>query len=197
MMKLPSAQSVVLLILLFAAFAFSFDRPTPSIKINLDFPGQHDVSGAYATGDQDIKAGFSVSGALLINPMNRIKLGAGASFQTNRVPDIYGLEDVDFAFTPLYGILKFTPVTFENVHPELVGHLGYNFMRGSDLYKENFDLSGWLYGGLGLGFTFNKRIYVDFMYKVHQGKANPVEGSSGSEIDIQYSYFTAGFGFYF
>ena len=160
-----------------------------TVKVGIDFAGDHEVSVLGFTGSEDVDTGVSLSAEFFSKINNNFEIGGGITFQIPRSQkDFQG----DFYFIPLYGAIRVRAET-EKVDPYFIGQLGYNFFDGDNDYAGVIDLEGGLYYGLGGGIIINKHFLIELLYSVNNGSGQAF-GISG---DVEYSKVTLNFGYNF
>lgn len=184
----------LMLLILPALFVFFTSNNTfagGAIKLGVDLPGDHEISGAGLSGTEDVETGFSLSGELFGTIADNIDIGGGITLQLPRSQEDF---DGDFYFIPFYGMIRFRH-TFDKVAPYLIGQLGYNLFFGDSDYKGigifEADLEGGLYYGLGGGVIFSEHFQIELLYSVNNGTAELL----GTDFDIEYSKISFLFGY--
>ena len=164
-----------------------------TVKLGIDFSGDHEVSGYGLSGTEDVDTSVSLSTELFAKISNNLDIGGGISVQIPRSQKDF---EGDFYFIPLYGAIRARFET-ENVAPYFIGQIGYNFFGGDSDYKGygmlEADLEGGLYWGLGGGVIINKHFLIELLYSVNNGTAEVL----GYDFDIEYSKVTLNFGYNF
>jgi len=160
-----------------------------TLKLGVDFDGDHEVSGYGLSGTEQVDTGVSFSGELFTKIGYNLDLGGGITVQIPRSQENF---EGDFYFIPIYGAIR-TRFETGNVAPYFIGQLGYNFFDGDSDYKGYADLEGGLYWGLGGGVIINQHFLIELLYSVNNGTAEVF----GYEFDIEYSKVTLNFGYNF
>ncbi len=180
------------------------------IKVGLDIPGILETTGNYVLGEevfplsgpeQDIETGVTVTWEFF-HPISKVaSLGMGVSYQLPRT--IQGFED-KFNFIPIYGALKWHPLAMKEMTPQLVVHVGYNFLETNSAFKkrnryfgsglnlkELSDLRGGLYWGWGVKIPIARFWEFEVLYSTHKGSAKGDlffhEESEVISLDLDYS----------
>lgn len=198
-MRIGEMKKIIKLVILSAFFVFFTVNTTlaegigGTLKLGIDFEGDHEVSGYGLSGTGDVDTGVSLSGELFAKVSNNLDIGGGITVQIPRSQKDF---EGDFYFIPLYGAIR---ARFEtgNVAPYIIGQVGYNYFDGDSDYKGygiyEADLEGGLYWGLGGGVIINKHFLTELLYSVNNGTAEDF----GYEFDIEYSKVTLNFGYNF
>lgn len=154
-----------------------------AIKLGVDLPGDHEVSGLGLSGTEDVETGFSLSAELFGTVADIVDIGGGITWQLPREQEDF---DGDFYFVPFYGMIRVRH-TFDQVAPYLIGQLGYNLFYGDSDYEGSgifeADLEGGLYYGIGGGIIFREHFLIELLYSVNNGEAEIM----GIDFDIEYS----------
>ncbi len=144
------------------------------IGTGFDILGNHKVKASYQnysnTFNYDVSIGMSPYLEILAES-HSLLYGGGIEYQVHRSVD-FSSSTGKMGFTPLYGVIRFK-MQMQNLKPELIGQLGYNFFTADDDYQGSADLSGGLYYGFGLGLPFDKLI-IQIMYKANSGQIKQI-----------------------
>ncbi len=184
------------------------------IKVGLDIPGILETTGNYVFGEevlplpgpeQDIETGVTLAGEIF-HPISKVaSLGMGVSYQLPRT--IQGFED-KFNFIPIYGALKWHPLAMKEMTPQLVVHVGYNFLEANSAFKmrnryfgnglnlkELSDLRGGLYWGWGVKIPITRFWEFEVLYSAQKGSAKGDFDLYGwpREIPLDLDYSQIGF----
>ncbi|MBN2040254.1 MAG: hypothetical protein JW864_09450 [Spirochaetes bacterium] len=160
------------------------------------FKGGYDMTGnaEIENVESDIESSYCVSFEFLSMMGQGFGLGVGAIYQFARGIDESGLENSEFQFIPLYGLIKFfIPTTY--LAPFGILHVGYNFFLGNDEFKGDSDLEGGLYWGVGGGIMLSNGLQFELLYSVDNGKI--INDDSDAEMDVKYTKITLSAGFNF
>ncbi len=182
------------------------------IKMGLDVSGIFKTPIYYVANDgvsvlsgfeQDVETGVTLT-CEIFHPISKVaSLGMGMSYQLPRT--IQGFED-KFNFIPIYGALKWYPLEMKEMTPQLVVHIGYNFVEtnlafktrrrdfGNGLNLERLsELRGGLYWGWGVRIPIARFWEFEVLYSTQKGSAKGYfdrylhEESEVIPLDLDYS----------
>lgn len=184
---------VVIVISLISAVQTGVFAKEHLLNLGLDFSGTHERSADGVSLKDDTETGLSVGYELLDRSSNGIQWGIGGEFGLPReLEDYYG----KFRFVPIYGVLN-VPLSDSDLHPYLVGRLGYNLFYADSTYKDGADLDGGLYYAVGIGIKPTDDIRVQLLYSINNGETTDYYGYFRSTEDIKYSKLSLIAGFTF
>ena len=193
MKKIIPLAFISILVIFFTANHTFAEGIGGTLKLGIDFIGEHEVSGYGLSGTEDVDASGSFSAELFGKIGNNVDLGCGITLQSPRSQERFG---GDFYFVPLYGAIRARFGTAK-VAPYFIGQVGYNFFDGDSDYKGygmyEGDLEGGLYWGLGGGVIINKHFLIELLYSVNNGSYKVL----GYDFDIEYSKVTFNLGYNF
>ena len=162
-----------------------------ALKVGVDFPVDHEISGNGTSVSADVDTSASFSAELFGSPHKNIDIGGGMIFQLPRKAKLYGAEG-KFNFIPFYGLVRLKSSS-SHVAPYGIVQIGYNLFLADTNYKGDADLRGGLYYGVGGGVIIKKMFSIELLYSENNGEAE----YAGYTLDVKNTQFTLNFGFNF
>ena len=159
---------------------------TLDVSLGYGIPGDHKTT--VESGNQSYDYDFSTTGNMCFSAeyimdlpwYNGLFGGAGIAYQGAIGIDEEG--DPACAFIPIYlqGGYKY-PLS-ENTCVRGLINLGFDFLNGNEDYME--DPNGGFYAGIGAGFEFNEKIFIDAIFNHYTGNNEEKYDSETTTWDI-------------
>ncbi len=159
------------------------------IQANLGFDLGGSIEMAYDGGGSytpNVNLGIT-TGIEYLMQKDKFLYGAGLEFQIPR-----GINDTDadkkatFSFLPIYlaGKYQFPDIQYK---PEIGLEFGYNLFMGSSQFKNDKELNGGLYFGIGAAANYNNFIF-QIKFKSNKGSGDWKDSDSNDSGTDDYSY---------
>ncbi len=151
----------------------------------------------------NIDNGIFISGDLLVDVKDNLKLGGGIGFSSlNRLQDLDDNSFLKLGHIPIYMTARYE-IPLEN-GPQfyLIGKIGYSFLLANiesidNIDIDNIDLKGGLYYEIGAGLTFREIFFVESTFSANWGSLtnnSSMRSTSARTVEVKTSAINLGFG---